>query len=150
MFNYNPPSCSSLHLLIHPDKCLFITYAMLDSIQEVKIDKGNRIDNSLYHFGAYILVEELKQGSPTEHAQCSPMVMNAGEQYKSGRRIRTLCGEGQVRQNSMGIRTKAVKNVMGWGFFVLTYRNRTKEHNKIGPDGIKANNHIQDTRNPFL
>ena len=59
------------------------------------------------------------------------MVMNAGEQYKSGRRIRTLCREGQRRQkNSMGIRTKAVKNVMYLSFFVINYRNRTKEHNK--------------------
>ena len=49
----------------------------------------------------------------------------------------------------MGIRTKAVKNVTDLGFFLITYRNRTKEHSKIRLDGLKANNHVQDTRNPF-
>lgn len=42
-----------------------------------------------------------------------------------------------------------MKNGMDLGFFVISCRNRNKEHNKIRPDGLKANNHVQDTRNPF-
>lgn len=39
-------------------------------------------------------------------------------------------GQGKTGRSSIGVRAKVMKNGMGvWFVFVMTYRNRDKEHN---------------------
>lgn len=39
-------------------------------------------------------------------------------------------GQGETEKSYMGVRAKAMKNGVGiWFVFVMTYRNRDKEHN---------------------
>lgn len=60
--------------------------------------------------------------------------------------------QGETRRTYMEVRAKTMRNDMEFVFlffFVMTYRNRDKEHNNNRPGGLKVNNHFQKIRKCF-